>query len=116
LASAVIHDYRASELDADTIAMCDYAVKLTRNPEEITESDVVGLRERGLSDEQIISVVLITCQFNFSNRVTMGLGVDPPAGRSTLLRRWLTGPASDWEWLKFEEEVGGDIDEVDGDL
>ena len=85
--------------------MCDYAVKLTRNPEGITESDFVGLRDRWLSDEQIISVVLITCQYNFSNRVTQGLGVEPPPGRSTLLRRWLTGPAKDLEWLKYEEDV-----------
>jgi len=54
----VIHDYKTSDLDADTIAMCDYAVKLTRHPELVTEDDVIGLRDRGLSDEQIISVVL----------------------------------------------------------
>ena len=86
------------------MAMCDYAVKLTRTPEEMGESDIEGLREHGLSDEQILSVVLITCQFNFSNRVTMGLGIEPPAGRSTMLRRWLTGPARDDEWLKYEED------------
>jgi hypothetical protein len=83
--------------------MCDYAVKLTLHPEDVSEADVTSLRSRGLSDEQIISVVLITCQFNFSNRVTQGLGVEPPAGRSTMLRRWLTGPARDYEWLKCEE-------------
>lgn len=100
----MIHDYRTSGLDATTVAMCDYAVKLTRTPEEMGESDIEGLREHGLSDEQILSVVLITCQFNFSNRVTMGLGIEPPAGRSTMLRRWLTGPARDYEWLKYEED------------
>ena len=55
----MIHDYKTSDLDADTIAMCDYAVKLTRHPELVTEDDVIGLRDRGLSDEQIISVVLM---------------------------------------------------------
>ncbi|MBT3941171.1 MAG: hypothetical protein HOC77_03420 [Chloroflexi bacterium] len=104
----MIHDYKTSDLDADTIAMCDYAVKLTRHPELVTEDDVIGLRDRGLSDEQIISVVLITCQFNFSNRVTMGLGLEPPPGRSTLLRRWLTGPAQDYDWLKYDEDIEPD--------
>ena len=85
--------------------MCDYAVKLTRHPEDVTEDDVAILRDHGLSDEQIISVVLITCQYNFSNRVTMGLGVEPPPGRSTLLRRWLTGPAREYDWLKFDEDT-----------
>jgi len=84
--------------------MCDYAVKLTRHPEDVVEADMENLRTLGLSDEQIISVVLITCQYNFSNRVTQGLGVNPPPGRSTILRRWLTGPAADLEWLKYEED------------
>jgi len=84
--------------------MCDYAVKLTRFPETATEADVEGLRAHGLSDEQIVSVVLITCQYNFSNRVTMGLGLEPKAGRSSFLRRWLTGPAKDYAWLKYAED------------
>lgn len=84
--------------------MCDYAVKLTRHPEDVVQADMEKLRTIGLTDEQIISVVLITCQYNFSNRVTQGLGVDPPPGRSTMLRRWLTGPAAELEWLKYEED------------
>ena len=35
-----------------------------------------GLRNLGLSDEQILSVVGITCLFNFMNRLADGLGVD----------------------------------------
>ncbi|MDA1258489.1 MAG: hypothetical protein O3C10_11720 [Chloroflexi bacterium] len=102
----MIDDYRKSDLDAVTKAMCDYAVKLTSNPEAASESDVEGLRAHGLSDKQILSVVLITCQFNFSNRLTMGLGIEPPPGRSTMLRRWLTGPAQDFDWLKYDEDEG----------
>ena len=40
------------------------------------ESDVLRLRELGLTDEQILSVVGITCLFNFMNRLADGLGVD----------------------------------------
>ena len=93
--------------------MCAYAVKLTRHPEDEVQADMEKLRTLGLSDEQIISVVLITCQYNFSNRVTQGLGVDPPPGRSMILRRWLTGPAVDLEWLKYENDESTASDKQD---
>lgn len=37
------------------------------------ESDVIELREHGLTDEQILSVVLITCTFNFMTHLADGL-------------------------------------------
>jgi alkylhydroperoxidase family enzyme len=40
------------------------------------KNDVKGLRENGLSDEEILSITLITNYFNFVNRVANGLGVD----------------------------------------
>lgn len=86
--------------------MCDFAVKLTKTPGAMSEADIEGLRAHELSDEQILSVVLITCQFNFSNRMSMALGIEPPPGRSEALRRWLTGPARDHEWLKFSDAEG----------
>jgi len=39
-----------------------------REPTNMSEADVSGLRALGLSDEQILSVVLITCTFNFMTR------------------------------------------------
>ena len=46
-----------------------------------------------LSDEEILSVVLITCLFNFLTRLADGLGVEFPARNQTAIERWLTGPA-----------------------
>ena len=79
--------------------MLDFAVKLTKAPTEMRESDVLALRELGLSDEQILSVVGITCLFNFMNRLADGLGVDIDADRQRSMDRWVTGPARDLEWL-----------------
>ncbi len=72
----VIDDYRAADLPEKTRALLDYAVKLTRAPSSAEEADVQRLRNRGFSDEDILSINLITSYFNFANRIAEGLGVD----------------------------------------
>jgi len=69
-------DFRQLDLPAKTKAVLEYAEKLTLHPDQMCEDDVVALRENGLSDEEILSVVLVTNYFNFVNRVANGLGVD----------------------------------------
>lgn len=56
-------------------AMVEYAVKLTRTPHEVTESDVGALRDAGLGDEDILHINLVVAYFNFVNRIALGLGV-----------------------------------------
>lgn len=64
------------DLPDKTALMLTYAVKLTVSPSEITEKDLVKLREAGYSDGQILDINLIASYFNFLNRITLGLGVD----------------------------------------
>ena len=99
LASHVMHDYRQADLDSQTRSMLDFAVKLTRDPGSMEESDVQGLRQHGLSDEQILSVVLITCLFNFMTRLADGLGVDIPESHQQHVESWIGGPAARQDWL-----------------
>jgi len=56
--------------------MLEFSEKLTLHPGKMKEDDVKGLRENGFSDEEILSITLITNYFNFVNRVANGLGVD----------------------------------------
>lgn len=56
-------------------AMVEYATKLTNRPQDVTESDVKGLREAGLADKDVLLVNLIVAYFNFVNRIALGLGV-----------------------------------------
>jgi len=91
LASHIMHDYTKADLDPVTRDMLDFASKLTRDPTSMRKTDVEGLRGLGLSDEQILSVVLITCVFNFMTRLADGLGVKVPSGRQEAHERWLTG-------------------------
>ena len=63
------------------------------------EEDVRTLRHRGLSDEQVLSVVLITCLFNFMTRLADALGVDVSPHSRKAVQQWLRGPAAQQEWL-----------------
>ena len=94
-----MHDYRQAELDPQTRGLLDFSAKLTGEPWSTQESDVQRLRELGLEDEQILSVVLITCLYNFATRVAQGLGVEFPHKDHEAIEEWLTGPARDQEWL-----------------
>ena len=99
LASHIMHDYTKANLDPETRGMLDFATKLTREPANMSEADVKELRALELSDEQILSVVLITCTFNFMTRLADGLGVQVPEGGQETHERWLTGPALQQDWL-----------------
>lgn len=103
LASHIMHDYRNADLDQQTRAMLDYATKLTREPTNMQEADVITLREAGLTDEQILSVVLITCTFNFMTRLADGLGVEVPEERQKYVETWLNVPARDQQWLMTQK-------------
>ena len=94
-----MHDYTNANLDPVTRGMLDFASKLTRTPTSMEKTDVEQLRGLGLSDEQILSVVLITCVFNFMTRLADGLGVEVPPGRQEAHERWLTGDVLTQAWL-----------------
>lgn len=104
LASQIMYDYRTADIDDVLRAILDFAAKLTKEPSDMKEDDVVGLRELGLSDEEILSVVLVVCNYAFMTRLADGLGVEVPKGHHNQVSRWLTGPARDQEWLMKEHD------------
>lgn len=56
--------------------MLNYAVKLTRDPGAMTESDVEGLREAGFDDRGILDICQVTAYYNYVNRLADGTGVE----------------------------------------
>lgn len=56
-------------------AVLAYAEKLTLHLSQMTEADLAPLRDAGLTDEDILDVVLITGYFNHMNRMVSALGV-----------------------------------------
>lgn len=76
-ADRVAFDYRRAGLDERTVAMLDYAVKITRTPVECDELDVDYLRGFGFSDEGIFDIIEVTAMFNFTNRLASATGMMP---------------------------------------
>ena len=79
LADAIAADHVTAPVEPRVKAMLDYAVKLTRRPTEMSEADVVALREAGWSDEDVMDIAEVTGLFNMSNRMASGLGWAPNA-------------------------------------
>jgi len=77
LADTIAVDYRRAPLDARRRAMCDFAVKLTRSPSEISERDLEGLCAAGFIDEDAWDVAEVAAMFNFSNRLASASGMMP---------------------------------------
>ena len=99
LASHIMHDYRNAKLDSQTYGMLEFAEKLTISPGSIEETDVVRLRDLGLVDEQILSLVLVACKFNLLTRIANGLGVELSEGFQSVVEKWIVGPANEQQWL-----------------
>jgi uncharacterized peroxidase-related enzyme len=70
-------NYYGAKLNDEEIAMCEFAVHLTKHPETYEREDYTErLKKKGLSDAAILDVVLVTSYFNFVNRMVLALGVE----------------------------------------
>ena len=75
LAAGVSKDYRELGLVSAEMVMLDFAIKLTRQPNNMTETDIQMLRKAGFDDVAIHDIVEVVACFNYFNRLTNGLGV-----------------------------------------
>ena len=57
--------------------MCEYAVKLTRDPASASETDIITLRRAVMSDEEIHDSTQVIALFNYYTRLAHALGVEP---------------------------------------
>ena len=69
IADQVAVDHRKADITPRQSAMLDFAVKLARTPEAVTEEDRQQLRAQGFSDEDIWDIGAITALFALSNRM-----------------------------------------------
>ena len=56
--------------------MLTFSEKLTLSPGKMEQDDTETLRAHGLSDEQILAVVLLAGFFNLASRLADALGVE----------------------------------------
>ena len=75
LANDLKRDYTQANITPRQRAMLDYAVKLTRTPGEMRESDIHALRTQGFTDRDILDINQVTAYFAYVNRIADGLGV-----------------------------------------
>ena len=61
--------------DGAELAMLRYAKKLTCDPGDMAEDDILAMRKHGVDDGQILEVNQIVGYFNYVNRLLNGLGV-----------------------------------------
>ena len=73
-------NWREAAVDDETRAILEFAEKITRDATSTRESDIQRLKAQGLTERQILDVVLIASHFNLVNRIASALGVEPPAG------------------------------------
>jgi uncharacterized peroxidase-related enzyme len=99
MASHFLCDYTQAPLSSTDRRILDFAVQVTQEPSGLTEDDVDQLRDAGLDEPQILSVVLIACLSNFMDRLANSLGVDLEPRHRRALDNWLTGPAAQQDWL-----------------
>ncbi len=104
LVNHMMHDYTQADLDEQTRGMLDFAFKLTRNPSSNTKADLQKLRDLGLNEQQVLSTVLITCNFNFMTRLADGLGVEIQEGRFEDAKRWMSPEVQAMPWLMERKE------------
>jgi uncharacterized peroxidase-related enzyme len=76
LVEALQNDYKQAKLEAKDKAMLEYAVKLTREPNQIMKDDIEAIKKEGFSDQDILDINQITSLFNYINRTVLGLGVE----------------------------------------
>ena len=76
---AVVGDHDAVELDAVDAAVVDLADKVALDATTVTQADVDSLRAFGLTDSDILDVVLAAAARCFFSKVLDGLGIEPDA-------------------------------------
>jgi len=76
---AVASDHRTSTLDSTDIAIMDLAEKVAGDATSIEQADIDRLRATGLSDADIVDVVLAAAARCFFSKTLDALGVQPDA-------------------------------------
>jgi uncharacterized peroxidase-related enzyme len=75
----VVLDHHDAGLAPVDVAVMDFAEKVARGGADVTEADVGTLREAGLSDGEIVDIVLTAAARCFLSTALDALGVQPDA-------------------------------------
>ena len=66
--AAIVKDFRNAGLPPEEVALMSFAQKVTTQAHQMNETDIDELRGHGLSDEEILDVVLASAARNFFSK------------------------------------------------
>ena len=69
LAEQVKDDFTKADLSPRERRIADFTVKVTRAPNACSPADIQALKETGLGDKDILSLVQIIAYYNLSTRL-----------------------------------------------
>ncbi len=77
IADQIAINYRKADITPRQKAMLDFAMKVSRTAEEISEQDFVEVSRHGFSDDDIWDIAAISAFFALSNRMANVTGMRP---------------------------------------
>lgn len=86
LADQIAINYLHAPINEQQTAMLAFALKLTRTPEQVDQSDYDRLKQLGYNDEDIWDISGITAFFGLSNRMAIVTGMQANAEFYTMAR------------------------------
>jgi uncharacterized peroxidase-related enzyme len=75
---AIVKDFRNAGLSPEEVTLMSFAQQITTQAHQISSQDLDEIRGHGLSDEEILDVVLAITARNFFSKTLDTLGVKPP--------------------------------------
>jgi uncharacterized peroxidase-related enzyme len=74
---AIVKDFRNAGLTPEEVAIMAFAQKVVNNSHQVSAQDMTELRSYGLSEEEILNVVVVTTARSFFSRTLDALDVKP---------------------------------------
>jgi uncharacterized peroxidase-related enzyme len=75
--AALLRDFRTAGLPPQEVALMSFAQKVALRPHDLSEVDVAELRGHGLSDEEVLDVVLTAAARSFFSRTLEAVAAPP---------------------------------------
>ena len=74
---AIVKDFRNAGLPPEEVAIMSFAQKVSTQAHQVNQQDIEVLHGYGLSDTEILDVVLATTARNFFSKTLDSLGAEP---------------------------------------
>jgi alkylhydroperoxidase family enzyme len=74
---SIVNDFRQAGLTAEEVALMSFAQKVVLHANKISEADITTLRDLGLTDEEILDVVLTCTARSFFSKTLDTLNARP---------------------------------------